>query len=138
MISPDLPPVLSLPDFDPSLTTYIRDSMALVQCMDAKKHRTFGDLATDYCRELTSCFAKAHTVADVFDRYDVKNSIKLAERERFFQSGIFLPSMTWNTFVWAVTLVRRSLSANLMDFFPSLFYVIPVKYICYCMCFCKA
>jgi hypothetical protein len=30
----------------------------------------------------------------------------------FFQSGIFLPSMTWNTFVWAVTLVRRSLSAD--------------------------
>jgi hypothetical protein len=26
--------------------------------MDAKKHRTFGDLATDYCRQLTSCFAK--------------------------------------------------------------------------------
>jgi hypothetical protein len=47
-----------MPDFDPSLTTYIRDGMALVQCMDAKKHRTFGDLATDYCRQLTSCFAK--------------------------------------------------------------------------------
>jgi hypothetical protein len=63
-------PVLSLPDFDPSLTTYIRDSMA-VQCMDAQKHRTFGDLDTDYCRQLTSCFAIAHTVADIFDRYDV-------------------------------------------------------------------
>ena len=63
--------VLSLPDVDPSLTTYIRDSMALVQCIDAKKHRTFGDLVTDYCRQLTSCFAKAHTVADVFHRYDV-------------------------------------------------------------------
>jgi hypothetical protein len=50
--------------------------------MNAKKHSTFGDLATDYCRQLTSCFAKAHTVADVFDRYDVKNSIKSAERER--------------------------------------------------------
>jgi hypothetical protein len=36
----------------------------------------------DYCKQLTSCFAKAHTVADVFDRYDVKNSIKSAERER--------------------------------------------------------
>ena len=57
-----------------SLTTYIRDGMALVQCMDAKKHRTFGDLATDYCRQLTSCFAKAYTVADVFDRYDVKKT----------------------------------------------------------------
>ena len=66
-------PVLSLPDFDTSLTTYIRDSMALVQCMDVKKHRTFGNLATVYYyRELTSCFAKAHTVADVFDWYDIK------------------------------------------------------------------
>jgi hypothetical protein len=35
----------------------------------------------------------------------------------FFQSRIFLPSMTWNTFVWAATLVRRSLSADLMEFF---------------------
>jgi hypothetical protein len=68
----EVSPVLSLPDFDPSLTTYIRDSMALVQCMDAKKHKTFGDLATDYCRPLTSCFA--HTVADVFDRYDIKKT----------------------------------------------------------------
>jgi hypothetical protein len=34
----------------------------------------------------------------------------------FFQSGIFLPSMTWNTFVWAVTLVRRFLSADVMEF----------------------
>jgi hypothetical protein len=67
----EVSPVLSLTDLDPSLTTYIRDNMALVQCMDAKKHRTFGDLATDYCRQLTSCFAKAHTVPDVFDRSDV-------------------------------------------------------------------
>jgi hypothetical protein len=50
--------------------------------MDAKKHKTFGDLATDYCRPLTSCCAKAHTVADVFDRYDINKSIKSAERER--------------------------------------------------------
>ena len=34
----------------------------------------------------------------------------------FFQSGIFLPSITWNTCVWAVTLVQRSFSADLMDF----------------------
>jgi hypothetical protein len=83
-----------------------------------------GDLATDYCRQLTSCFAKAHTVGDVCHRYDENNSIKSAERERrrqkyFFQSGIFLPSMTWDTFVWAVTLVRRSLSADLMELFSS-------------------
>ena len=70
----EVSPVLSLPDFDTSLTTYTRDGMALVQCMDAKKHTTFGDLTTNYCRQLTSCFAKAHTVADVFDRYDVKKT----------------------------------------------------------------
>jgi hypothetical protein len=35
----------------------------------------------------------------------------------FFQSGMFLPSTTWNTFVWAITLVRRSLSADLMEVF---------------------
>ena len=51
-----------------------------------QRNITLGDIATDYCRQLTSCFAKAHTVADVFDRYDVKKtrkkSIKSAERER--------------------------------------------------------
>jgi hypothetical protein len=36
-----------------------------------------------------SIFAKAHTVADVFDRYDVKNSIKLAERERCTNTKVF-------------------------------------------------
>ena len=46
-------PDLSLPDFNPSLTTYIRDNMALVQCMDAKKHTTFGDFATDPLRNRT-------------------------------------------------------------------------------------
>jgi hypothetical protein len=78
-------PVLSLPDFDPSLTSYIRDSMTLVQCMDAKKHRTFGDLAIDYCRQLTSCFAKAHTVADVFDRYERERRTKVIAHTKVFQ-----------------------------------------------------
>jgi hypothetical protein len=44
-------PVLSFPDFDTSLTTYFRDGMALVQCMDAKKHTTFGDLTTGFPNE---------------------------------------------------------------------------------------
>jgi hypothetical protein len=77
----EVSPVLSLPDFDPSLTTYIRDGMALVQCMKSPK------------KFMSACL------------------FSLTYRN-FFQSGIFLPSMTWNTFVWAVTLVRRSLSAG--------------------------
>jgi hypothetical protein len=63
------------------MTGYDFTRFAFQGCF-TKKHRTFGDLATDYCRQLTSCFAKAHTVADVFDRYDVKNTIKSAEGER--------------------------------------------------------
>jgi hypothetical protein len=58
-------PIFSLPVFYPSLTTYIRDSMALVQCIDAKKHMTIGNLATVYCRQLKSCFAKAHIIQGV-------------------------------------------------------------------------
>jgi hypothetical protein len=75
----EVSPVLSLPDFDPSLTTYIRDGMALVQCMNAKKHSTFGD----------------RNISAFYDLEHLKD------------------------FVWAVTLVRRSLSANLMEFFTS-------------------
>ncbi|CAC5422190.1 unnamed protein product [Mytilus coruscus] len=71
--------VLSFPEFDPSLTTYVRIDMSIVQCMHANKHKTFGNLAVDY---FNYCFSKAHTVADVFDRYDVKYSIKPIERER--------------------------------------------------------
>ena len=78
----DVSSVLSLPDFDRSVTTYIRDAMAVVQCTDVKKYKTFGDLAADYYRNLVRCFTFANTVADIFDRYDIKNSIKSAERER--------------------------------------------------------
>jgi len=56
--------------------------MAVVQCTDVKKYKTFGDLAADYYRNLVRCFTFANTVADIFDCYDIKNSIKSAERER--------------------------------------------------------
>jgi hypothetical protein len=91
-------PVLSLPDFNTSLTTYIRDGMALVQCMDAWV--TLIEFDNEVTKKVMS--------ACLFSLTD----------RNFFQSGIFLPSMTWNTFVWAVTLVRRTLSADLMEVFP--------------------
>jgi hypothetical protein len=56
--------------------------------MDAKKHITFGDLATAYCRQLTSCFGKAHTVADVFDRYDVKKTPSSRLKESVVLPGL--------------------------------------------------
>jgi hypothetical protein len=52
----DVPSVLSLPDFDQSGTTYIRDAMAVVQCTDVKKYKTFGDLAADYYRNLVMSY----------------------------------------------------------------------------------
>ena len=72
----------SLPIFDVSTTTYIRDGMALVQSLNAKRYSTFGDLAMDFVKMQLDCFSSASTVTDVFDRYDIKNSIKSAERER--------------------------------------------------------
>jgi hypothetical protein len=47
------------------------DAMAVVQCTDVKKYKTFGDLAADYYRNLVRCFTFANTVADIFDRYDM-------------------------------------------------------------------
>ena len=92
----DVSSVLSLPDFGRSVTTYIRDAMAVVQCTDVKKYKTFGDLAADYYRNLVRCFIFANTVADIFDRYDIKNSIKSAERERRFKCVCLLESISSN------------------------------------------
>jgi hypothetical protein len=57
---------------------------------------------------------------DLYSTQEEADTVSLTDRN-FFPSGIFLPSMTWNTFVWAVTLVRRSLSADLIDFFRVFF-----------------
>jgi hypothetical protein len=61
-------------DFFPSLF-YVIPVKYICYCMCFCK-AWCGDLATDYCRQLTSCFAKAHTIADVFNRYDVKQTRK--------------------------------------------------------------
>lgn len=70
--------------------------MAVVQCTDVKKYKTFGDLAADYYRNLVRCYTFANTVVDIFDRYDIKNSIKSAERERRFKSVCLLESISSN------------------------------------------
>ena len=83
----------TLPIFDISKTTHIRDGMALLQSVDAKKHRNFGELAMDFVQHQVASFQFASMVADIFDRYDIKNSIKSAERERqskfFFTAKVF-------------------------------------------------
>ena len=83
----------TLPIFDVSKTTYIRDGMALLQSVDVKKYRNFGELAMDFVRHQVASFQFVSMVADIFDRYDIKNSIKSAERERrsksFFTTKVF-------------------------------------------------
>jgi hypothetical protein len=67
--------------------------MTLLQSVDAKKYRNFGELAMDFVRHQVASFQFASMVADIFDRYDIKNSIKSAERERrsksFFTTKVF-------------------------------------------------
>ena len=79
--------------FDISRTTHIRDGMALLQSINAKRFKTFGELALDFVRNQVACFQYASVVADIFDRYDIQNSIKSSERERrsksFFNPKVF-------------------------------------------------
>ncbi|CAC5359720.1 unnamed protein product [Mytilus coruscus] len=72
----------NLPSYDKSHTVLIRDGIGIIQSMDVKKCSTFGDIVQSYLKILLTCFFNAGTVIDVFDRYDIKNSIKSAERLR--------------------------------------------------------
>ena len=82
-----------LPIFDISRTTHIRDGMALLQSINAKRFKTFGELALDFVCNQVVCFQYASVVADIFDRYDIQNSIKSSDRERrsksFFNPKVF-------------------------------------------------
>ena len=60
---------------------YIRDGMAELQSMGGH-HHTFEDLAKSYLTKLLQTLERSVTVVDVFDRYDLENSIKGQERLR--------------------------------------------------------
>ena len=47
--------------------------------MNIKLCRTFGDLAISFVQSQLSCFPSASSIIDVFDQYDVEQSIKSAE-----------------------------------------------------------
>jgi hypothetical protein len=80
-------PSFTLPSFDKTLTVLIRDGMGIIQSLDVKKFSNFGDLAIFYLKHLSMLFQSAETIVDVFDRYDLKDSIKSAERERRSQAA---------------------------------------------------
>ena len=83
----------TLPIFDISKTKCFRDVMTLLQSVNANKYRYFGELAMDFVRHQVASFQFASMVDDIFDRYDIKNSIKSAEREcrskSFFTANVF-------------------------------------------------
>jgi GTPase SAR1 family protein len=51
--------------------------MGIIQSLDVKKFSNFGDLAIFYLKHLTMLFQSAETIVDVFDRYDLKDSIQI-------------------------------------------------------------
>ena len=56
--------------------------MAIIHSMNVKRFKSFGDLAKDYFKVLLACFHSFGCVIDVFDRYDVEQSVKSTERKR--------------------------------------------------------
>ena len=44
--------------------------------INAKRFRTFGEMALDFVKNLISCFQFTSVVVDIFDRYDIQNSVK--------------------------------------------------------------
>ncbi len=74
----------TLPRFDKAATVIIRDTMAFVHSITDKdsKGKTFSKIAEQYLSNVCSDFKFANTVVEVFDRYDVDDSIKMDERDR--------------------------------------------------------
>ena len=56
--------------------------MALLQSLNVQKFKTFGDLTSDFTQSQLCCLSSIGCLLDVFDRYDLEFSIKLAERDR--------------------------------------------------------
>ena len=57
------------------LIVLIRDAMTIIQATQTSDVKTFDDFGKTYFQNLMLEFEKATTVVDVFDRYDVANSV---------------------------------------------------------------
>ena len=62
------------------LSVLIRDAMAIIRATQTSDVKTFDDFGKTYFQNLVLEFEKATTVVNVFDRYDVANSVKVGER----------------------------------------------------------
>ena len=70
-----------------SFTSVCDEDLILHKALDVKQFSNFSDLAIFYLKHLSMLFQSAETIVDVFDRYDLKDSIKSAERERRSQTA---------------------------------------------------
>jgi hypothetical protein len=64
--------------------------MPLLQSINAKRFRTFGEMALDFVKNQTSCFQFTSVVVDIFDRYDIHNSIQVCFHCILLKVGLFL------------------------------------------------
>jgi hypothetical protein len=62
--------------------------MAIIHNMNVKRFKSFDDLAKGYFKVLLACFHSFDCVVDVFDRYDVEQSVKSTERKRRYTGHI--------------------------------------------------
>ena len=72
--------LVELNNTNKDLNVLIRDAMAIIQATQTSDVKTFDDFGKTYFQNLVLEFEKAMTVVDVFDRYDVANSVKVGER----------------------------------------------------------
>ena len=56
--------------------------MTLIQSLNVQRFKNFGDLASYFIQSQLCCLSSIGCLIDVFDRYDLQLSIKLAERDR--------------------------------------------------------
>jgi hypothetical protein len=56
--------------------------MPLLQSINAKRFRTFGEMALDFVKKSDLLFSVYIRFRRYFDRYDIQNSVKKADRDR--------------------------------------------------------
>ena len=74
--------LVELNNTNKDLSVPIRDAMAIIQATQTSYIKTFDDFGKTYFQNLVLGLEKPTTVVDVFDRYDVANSVKVGERTR--------------------------------------------------------
>ena len=74
--------LVELNNTNKDLSVLIYDAMAIIQETQTIDIKMFDDFGKTYFQNLVLEFEKATTVVDVFDRYDVANSVKVGKRTR--------------------------------------------------------